>query len=140
MENKPKLADILANLGDEEHIIDAVVIYGLSGLDSNQVAQMAKAWPGYSVERRRKLLQMLNEASESNFELDFRAINHMALDDPDGETRRYLREEAGVEDSLHVFAPDADAVDEGVIEIEEGQIQTVEHRFATELLGKIAQG
>ena len=29
---------------------------------------------------------------------------------PDAETRRYLREEAGVEDSLHVFAPDAYAV------------------------------
>jgi HEAT repeat protein len=100
MENKPKLADILANLGDEEHIIDAVVIYGLSGLDSNQIAQMAKAWPGYSVERRRKLLQMLNEASESNFELDFRAINHMALDDPDGETRRYAIEGLWEDESI----------------------------------------
>ena len=42
---------------------------------------------------------------------------------PDAETRRYLREEAGVEDSLHVFAPDADAVYERVIEIDVSRLE-----------------
>jgi 3-isopropylmalate/(R)-2-methylmalate dehydratase large subunit len=42
---------------------------------------------------------------------------------PDGETRRYLREEAGVEDSLDVIAPDADAVYERVIEIDVSRLE-----------------
>ena len=37
---------------------------------------------------------------------------------PDEETRRYLRDEAGVEDELDVFAPDADAVYDRVVEID----------------------
>ena len=42
---------------------------------------------------------------------------------PDGETRRYLRDEAGVEDSLDVFGPDADAVYERVVEIDASRLE-----------------
>jgi 3-isopropylmalate/(R)-2-methylmalate dehydratase large subunit len=41
---------------------------------------------------------------------------------PDEETRRYLRDEAGVEDELDVFAPDADAVYDRVVEIDVTQL------------------
>ena len=37
---------------------------------------------------------------------------------PDAETQRYLREEAGVQDELDLFTPDADAVYDRVVEID----------------------
>ncbi|MEE8339993.1 MAG: 3-isopropylmalate dehydratase large subunit [Xanthomonadales bacterium] len=41
---------------------------------------------------------------------------------PDEETRRYLREEAGVEDELELFAADPDAVYDRVVEIDTTQL------------------
>jgi len=42
---------------------------------------------------------------------------------PDEETRRYLRDEAGVRDELDLFAPDPDAVYDRVVEIDATQLQ-----------------
>jgi 3-isopropylmalate/(R)-2-methylmalate dehydratase large subunit len=42
---------------------------------------------------------------------------------PDEETRRYLRDEAGVRDELDLFAPDPDAVYDRVVEIDATQIE-----------------
>lgn len=41
---------------------------------------------------------------------------------PDGETVRYLRDEAGVEDDLELFAPDDDATYDQVVEIDAGKL------------------
>jgi 3-isopropylmalate/(R)-2-methylmalate dehydratase large subunit len=41
---------------------------------------------------------------------------------PDAETQRYLREEAGVQDELEMFTPDADAVYDRVVEIDASQL------------------
>jgi len=41
---------------------------------------------------------------------------------PDEETVRYLRDEAGVEDELDLFAPDADAAYDQVVEIDAGKL------------------
>ena len=42
---------------------------------------------------------------------------------PDAETQRYLREEAGVEDELDIFAADTDAVYDRVVEIDVTQLE-----------------
>jgi 3-isopropylmalate/(R)-2-methylmalate dehydratase large subunit len=42
---------------------------------------------------------------------------------PDWETRRYLRDEAGVEDKLDLFAPDGDAVYDRVVEIDVSRLE-----------------
>jgi 3-isopropylmalate/(R)-2-methylmalate dehydratase large subunit len=42
---------------------------------------------------------------------------------PDEETLRYLRDEAGVEDDLDVFAPDTDAVYDRVVEIDASKLE-----------------
>ena len=42
---------------------------------------------------------------------------------PDEETVRYLRDEAGVQDELNLFAPDADAVYERVVEIDATRLE-----------------
>jgi 3-isopropylmalate/(R)-2-methylmalate dehydratase large subunit len=41
---------------------------------------------------------------------------------PDDETRRYLRDEAGVTDELELFGPDADAVYQRVVEVDAAQL------------------
>jgi 3-isopropylmalate/(R)-2-methylmalate dehydratase large subunit len=41
---------------------------------------------------------------------------------PDWETRRYLHDEAGVQDELNLFGPDADAVYDRVVEIDATQL------------------
>ncbi len=90
---KPRdFQDILAILPDESRPFDAATIYGLSGLDRQQLSRLSQDWPRIPVERRRSLLQHLNEISESNFELDFQGINHLALNDPDSEVRQYAIE------------------------------------------------
>ena len=83
---------ILAALEEQEHTFSATVTYGLSGLDREKLALFAERWHGYPVERRRKLIQHLNEVSEANFELDFRDINHLALEDADSSVRQYAIE------------------------------------------------
>jgi 3-isopropylmalate/(R)-2-methylmalate dehydratase large subunit len=42
---------------------------------------------------------------------------------PDEETRRYLRDEAGVQDELDLFSPDADATYDRVVEIDVTQLE-----------------
>ena len=42
---------------------------------------------------------------------------------PDEETRRYLRDEAGVQDELDLFEPDADAVYDRVVEIDASRLE-----------------
>jgi 3-isopropylmalate/(R)-2-methylmalate dehydratase large subunit len=42
---------------------------------------------------------------------------------PDEETLRYLRDEAGVEDDLDVFAPDTDAIYDRVVEIDASKLE-----------------
>ncbi|MBI2841372.1 MAG: 3-isopropylmalate dehydratase large subunit [Acidobacteria bacterium] len=42
---------------------------------------------------------------------------------PDGETVRYLREEAGVKDALDIFGPDEDAVYDQVVEIDASSLE-----------------
>ncbi len=85
-------AEILRALADVNQPFTAALTYGLSGLDRQQLAELERRWPHYPVERRRNLLQHLNAASEHNFELDFRDINHIALADADSEVRQYAIE------------------------------------------------
>lgn len=42
---------------------------------------------------------------------------------PDGETVRYLREEAGVKDALDLFGPDEDAVYDSIVEIDASSLE-----------------
>jgi len=90
--NTQGFASVLAALADESQPFTAATIYGLSGLGREQLTQLQANWDTYTVERRRKLLQHLNAVGETNFEMDFRDINHLALTDADSEVRQYAIE------------------------------------------------
>jgi len=92
--------DILAILVDGSRPFDAATVYGLSGLDQQQLSRLSQDWPQIPVERRRSLLQHLNEISESNFELNFQDINHIALTDPDSEVRQHAIEGLWEDESI----------------------------------------
>jgi hypothetical protein len=82
------LGELVAILHGDNPILPAAAFYRLSALPRDDLAALEEAWPGLPVERRRALLADLNVVGEANFEMDFRAVARMALDDDDGEVRR----------------------------------------------------
>jgi HEAT repeat protein len=65
----------------EGEVIGATIIYGLDGLTGDQLADVWAVWQSLDVDVRRRVLLALIESAETNFELDFRDIGHMALGD-----------------------------------------------------------
>ncbi|GAB4574065.1 MAG: HEAT repeat domain-containing protein [Anaerolineae bacterium] len=92
MTKAKEFTTVLETLLNSTDLFDAGTVYGLSGLDRAQIDRLREVWPQIAVERRRTLIQHLNDVSEANFEMDFQSINHMALSDPDSEVRRYAIE------------------------------------------------
>jgi HEAT repeat protein len=60
---------------------------GLSDLDTDQVRRLSAVMRGMSVEARRALLEGLVEAADRRIELDFEAIERLALSDEDSSVR-----------------------------------------------------
>lgn len=83
-----KFERTLNQLRDPGASFTAEAIYSLSDLDGPQWDAFRAAWPGLPVERRRDLVLRLVETAETNFELDFSTIIHLALEDPDPEVRQ----------------------------------------------------
>ncbi len=86
-ERNARFQRALALLQDGEATFTAEVLYSLSDLDGDYLEAFHEVWLAMPVERRRSLAIWLVETAETNFELDFSAIIHPALDDPDAEVR-----------------------------------------------------
>lgn len=67
--------------------ISADAIYSLSDLMDQNWADFQLVWPNLPVERRRHVIDRLVDTAETNFELDFSPIVHLALADADLEVR-----------------------------------------------------
>jgi HEAT repeat protein len=67
--------------------LTATVYYGLSDLDSSQLAVFENTWERLDTEYRVRLIQELVDTSETNFELDYRTVGFFALDDDDAAVR-----------------------------------------------------
>ncbi|NWF71363.1 MAG: HEAT repeat domain-containing protein [Chloroflexi bacterium] len=72
----------------EQGTLNAKVFYGLSDLSEADVEKLKTAWLELGTEYRRKLLLRLEDVSETNFDLDFRAFGLFALEDEDAEVRK----------------------------------------------------
>ena len=83
----PDLDTTLAALRDSKGTVTSTEYYGLSGLEPSGLERLSPVWKGLTPEYRRKLLQELTEASEANFELEYNALGHFALDDDDAGVR-----------------------------------------------------
>lgn len=63
-------------------------LYRLSMPTREEMEAFARVWPGaIAVERRRSIVQNLQEIAEANFRVDFNAIFRYVLDDPDAQVR-----------------------------------------------------
>lgn len=92
MNKATPFSEMLDILVSSDEVFDSGLMYGLSGLSRNQINKLERVWSDIAPERRRNLIQHLNNVSEHNFELDFRSVNHMALEDTDSEVRRHAIE------------------------------------------------
>lgn len=80
-------SELLAQLADTDRPISVAGLYRLSDLNREDFVTLRSAWPGIAVQRRRQIMRMLVEISESNFEVDFEPVARMALEDEDAEVR-----------------------------------------------------
>jgi len=86
-ERNARFQRTVAQLRDPDALFTAEAIYALSDLDGAYLAQFRVLWGEMPVARRCALVTRLVETAETNFELDFSAIVHSALDDPDATVR-----------------------------------------------------
>lgn len=86
-ERSARFQRTVALLRDPDASFTAEAIYALSDLDGAHLAQFRALWGEMPVARRRALVARLVETAETNFELDFSAVVHLALDDPDAGVR-----------------------------------------------------
>ncbi len=62
-------------------------LHHLSGLLDPDIRRFRAAWPHLPVDARRQLATTLAQMAEADFEMDFSAIFHITLHDPDAEVR-----------------------------------------------------
>ncbi len=67
--------------------LTALVHYGLSKLESDQIAELDTVWQRLDAEYRARVIQELVDTSETNFELDFRTLGLYAVEDDDAAVR-----------------------------------------------------
>lgn len=88
---KPAIDDVARALRQVDaapgRSLSPTVVYGLSDLSVSDRRTIATAWAGLTPESRRRVLRSLTEASEAMFELNFREIAILALDDEDSLVR-----------------------------------------------------
>ncbi len=134
----------LRDLSDPSIKLKAAGLATLSGLNTDQRSELAKAWPGIEGERRREVVQELLDLGEDNVEFDFDAVFLQGLGDQDAEVRlgsvRGLWEHEGVDliarlltllrgdDDAAVRAEAALALGRFVLRSEEGSLR--ERHFA----------
>lgn len=77
----------LRSLGDPEAKPTPGILHHLSSASRAEVALWLSIWPEIAPERRRQIVQQMTEASEADFQLDFRPILTALIDDADPEVR-----------------------------------------------------
>ena len=86
-DSQPVFEQYLHGLADVSFKLRAAGLATLSGLNTEQKAELATAWPAIPVERRREVVQELLDLEEDNVEFDFSAVFLEGLGDDDAEVR-----------------------------------------------------
>jgi HEAT repeat protein len=87
----------------EEGTPSAAIFYGLSGLGEAAVRQIEPVWNELAAEKRRRIMSELVEASESNWEMDYRSIGLLGLDDEDAGVRQSAIEVLWEDETLELM-------------------------------------
>jgi HEAT repeat protein len=83
MEKPVEFDQIIAALLDNSVPFPPVLLYNLSGIHPTEYQQLAGTWPQIAVERRRALLEDLDQLADKDFLLDFDNVGRIGLHDPD---------------------------------------------------------
>ena len=67
--------------------VSSAALYALSAPSSLEVQLFRGRWPTATAERRRRMLTLLTESAEGNFELDFNALFRVTMEDEDEQVR-----------------------------------------------------
>lgn len=81
--------EVLDALLDEDHVLDPRYLYRLSDLGPQEVKRLKEIWPSISEQRRRSLLEDLEELTEVNTLLSFEMLFRFAIHDQDPQVRFY---------------------------------------------------
>lgn len=85
---KPAIADVIAAIQvREENQVPATAYYGLSDATPEIIATFKPFWEQLAPEYRAKLLSALADASETDFNFDYRELGYLGLEDLDSDVR-----------------------------------------------------
>jgi HEAT repeat protein len=88
-DSKPSFEEALEELKTEQDSLPSpALVLGLSGLSPEQMSELRPVWKNLSANYRRILMQMLVDAGEASFELDYEPIGRENLSAEQAEVRQ----------------------------------------------------
>jgi HEAT repeat protein len=110
MPTAKEFARVLEHLQDTSQSLPAADLYYFSDLAGQDLEALEAAWPEVPVERRRGLMQDLDDLSEANFEVTFESVFRLGLEDEDAEVRTAAIDGLWESESPDLIAPLLDAL------------------------------
>src|SRR5688572_32791140 len=95
----------VANLQDEQASLAEVRFASLSDLTREEQTAFAAGWARIPLDKRQKLLAVLDELASDDFRMDFSALFRIALTDRDAEVRRLAVEGLWMDENPSVIRP-----------------------------------
>jgi len=86
MDKRTDFSHILTALLDNDHPFPPALLYNLSGILPEECRQLIETWPKIKTERKRALLEDMNEMAEKDYLLMFEDIGRIGLHDADAQT------------------------------------------------------
>ena len=101
----PDLEAVLQALqSDDEHAVASTALYyGLSASTADSLERIKPVWETLSPDRRKKIVQALAEASETDFELDYHTFGLFNLDDSEPEVRKTALDMLWIDESIELM-------------------------------------
>lgn len=117
---KPSIEELARSLQNEarsfQAVIPAAIVYGLSDLTAEELRTIESVWNPLPAVAKHRVLHALNEASEAMFELNFRGIASLCLEDASSLVRAASIDLLWIDESaetmralMHLAASDDDA-------------------------------
>ena len=86
-QNETPFEEVLVALLDDDQILDPGYLYRMSDISQEDLKDLSRIWSDIRVERRRALIEDLEELSDDNNLLSFEGVFRLALHDEDSQVR-----------------------------------------------------
>jgi HEAT repeat protein len=102
---KRDISKTVANLQDDMASLAEIRFAALNDLSRDEQAVVAAGWSRIPVDKRRRLLSVLDELANDDFQMDFTALFRIALKDTDAEVRRLAVEGLWMDEKPTIIRP-----------------------------------